>query len=109
MEVIKVADYRPTMTNKSGKGAQEGVQPQGEELSTKGATLSSASLGQDFGRGEVGECGITIKEVGSTPIHGFNPRKEVWEVRLDEGHKLISRDRIKGMSHVQGDINIGGM
>jgi len=42
------------MANKSGKGTQEGVQPQGEELSTKGATLSSASLRQDFGRAEVG-------------------------------------------------------
>ena len=30
---------------------------------------------------------IAIKEVGGIPIYGFNPRKEVREVRLDEGHK----------------------
>ena len=57
-----IADYRPILTNKSGQGAQEGVQPQGKELSTQGASLPTASLGYDFGRGEVGECGITIKE-----------------------------------------------
>ena len=39
----------------------------------------------------------SIKEVGVwyLHIHGFNPRKEVKEVRLDEGQEGISRYRIE--------------
>ena len=55
------------------------------------AALPSASLGQDSGRGQIGEGGISKKEVGCTSIHGLNPSMEIGEVRLDEGHKGISR------------------
>ena len=34
MDVISIANNCPTMANKTGKGAQEGVQPQGKKLST---------------------------------------------------------------------------
>ena len=71
--------------------------------------MSSASLGQDFGRGEVGESGIAIKEMGGTSIHGLNPSMEIREVRLDEGHKGVSRDSIEGVLHIKGDVDMGGV
>ena len=71
--------------------------------------MSSASLGQDFGRGQVGESGIGKKEVGGTSIHGLNPSMEIGEVRLDEGHKGISREGIKGVLDVKGNVNMGGV
>ena len=42
-------------------------------------------------------------------IHGLNPSMEIGEVRLDEGHKGISRDSIEGVLHVQGDVDMGGV
>ena len=56
--------------------------------------MSSASFGQEFGRGQMGESGIGKEEMGGTSIHGLNPSMEIREVRLDEGHKGFSRDVI---------------
>jgi hypothetical protein len=47
--------------------------------------------------------------MGGTSIHGLNPSMEIREVRLDEGHKGISRDSIEGVLHIKGDVDMGGV
>ena len=71
--------------------------------------MSSASFGKDLGRGQMGESGIGKEEMGGTSIHGLNPSMEIREVRLDEGHKGISRDSIEGVLHIKGDVDMGGV
>ena len=71
--------------------------------------MSSASFRKDLGRGQMGESGIGKEEMGGTSIHGLNPSMEIREVRLDEGHKGISRDSIEGVLHIKGDVDMGGV